>query len=219
MRYLWPKNRVFPASPRAFPGKSKNGVGNTNSSTLGVIGVGSTEGAPGRGDRQRPPDAVPGCPRAPTAASRQSVDSTEMACRKRRVVVRGWQQPGGGERRSAMDGKPHDAGPENRQPLPSLRRAAIDGWARNSCDGRVFHVARQGKAYHALSRRFATTSGFVNPLSVSRRHLYALYFLIRWAFYDILDSPGHVSKYLRFPNSTSGPIPETENGMPTSPFH
>jgi len=76
-----------------------------------------------------------------------------------------------------MDGQPHDAGPENRQPFPSLRRAAIDGSARNSRDGRVFHVARQAEAYHALSRRFATTSGFVNPLPVSRRHLYALYFL------------------------------------------
>ena len=52
------------------------------------------------------------------------------------------------------------------------------GWARNGRDSRVFHVARHGKAFHALSRRFATTSGFANPLPVSRRHLYALYFLI-----------------------------------------
>ena len=89
----------------------------------------------------------------------------------------------GGGQKAERDGRSaHDAGPENRQPFPSLHRAAIDGWARNSRDGRVFHVARQGEAYHALSRRFATTSGFVNPLPVSRRHLYALYFLIRWAF-------------------------------------
>ena len=81
-----------------------------------------------------------------------------------------------------MDGQPHDAGLENRQSFPSLRRAAIDGWARNSRDGRVFHVTRQAEAYHALSRRFTTTSGFVNPLPVLRRHLYALYFLIRFAF-------------------------------------
>jgi len=57
-----------------------------------------------------------------------------------------------------------------------------DGWARNGRDGRVFHVARQGEAFQALSRRFATTSGFANPLSVSRRHLNTLYFFIRWAF-------------------------------------
>ena len=87
-----------------------------------------------------------------------------------------------------MDGQPHDAGPENRQPFPSLRRAPIDDLSMSQTDGRetaamaVFHVARQGEAFHALSRRFATTSGFVNPLPVSRRHLYALYFLIRWAF-------------------------------------
>ena len=53
-----------------------------------------------------------------------------------------------------------------------------DGWARNGRDSRVFHVARHGKAFHALSRRFATTSGFVNPLPVSCQHQYALYFLL-----------------------------------------
>jgi len=54
-----------------------------------------------------------------------------------------------------------------------------DGWAQKGRDGRVFHVARQGEAFHALSRHYATTSGFANPLPVSRQHLYALYFLIR----------------------------------------
>ena len=34
-----------------------------------------------------------------------------------------------------------------------------DGWARNSRDGRVFYVARQGEAFHAFSSRFAATSG------------------------------------------------------------
>ena len=52
-----------------------------------------------------------------------------------------------------------------------------DGWARNSPDSRVFHVARQGEAFHAVSRRFETTSGFANPLPVSGRHLNAFYFL------------------------------------------
>jgi len=54
--------------------------------------------------------------------------------------------------------------------------------ARNGRDGRVFNVAWQGEAFHAVSRRFATTSGFANPLPLSRQHLYALYFLIRRAF-------------------------------------
>ena len=113
--------------------------------------------------------------------------------------------------------------------LPALflpRRAPMDDRSmsrtvghRKGRDGRVFHVARQGEAFHVIFRRFATTSGFVNPLPVSRRHLYALYFLIRWAFYDILDCPGHFFKYLRFPNSTSGPTRGTRNGMPTSLFH
>ena len=99
--------------------------------------------------------------------------------------------------RSATDGQPHDAGPENRQPFPSLRRAAIDGWARNSRDGRVFHVARQGEAFHALSRRFATTSDFVNPLPVSRD--------IYTHFISLLD--GHFKTFWTVPGtfpSTSG---------------
>ena len=58
---------------------------------------------------------------------------------------------GGGQKAERDGWSAHDAGPENRQPFRSLRRAAIDGWARNSRDGRVFHVARQGEAYHALS--------------------------------------------------------------------
>ena len=64
-----------------------------------------------------------------------------------------------GERRSAMDGQPQDVGPENRQLFPSPVGAngrsvdVADGWARNGSDGRVFHVARQGEAFHALSRR------------------------------------------------------------------
>jgi len=53
-----------------------------------------------------------------------------------------------------------------------------DGGAQNGRDGRVFHVARQGGAFQALSHRFASTSGFANPLPVSRRHLCALYLLI-----------------------------------------
>jgi len=72
-----------------------------------------------------------------------------------------------------------------------------DGWARNGRDSRVFHVARHGKAFHALSRRFATTSGFANPLPVSRRHLYTLYFLIIRDFETCWTVPG------TFPN-TSG---------------
>ena len=47
------------------------------------------------------------------------------------------------------------------------------------------------------SRRFATTSGFVNPLPVSRRHLYALYFLNIRNFKTFWTVPG------TFP-STSG---------------
>ena len=46
---------TFPASANAFQGKTKNGVGNTNSSTLCVIGVGSPEGARGRGIDSGPP--------------------------------------------------------------------------------------------------------------------------------------------------------------------
>ena len=44
---------------------------------------------------------------------------------------------------------------------------------------RVFHVAKQGEAFLAVSRRFATTSCFANPFPVSRQHLYALYSVIR----------------------------------------
>jgi len=102
-----------------------------------------------------------------------------------RGVARGWLGGGGGDHRSAMDSKPQDAGPQIYQHFPSPSGAdersvdVTEGLARN---GRVFHIARQGEAFYALSRRFATTSGFVNPLPVSRQHLYALYFLIRWAF-------------------------------------
>ena len=93
-----------------------------------------------------------------------------------------------------MDDQPHDAGPENRQPFPSLRRAAIDGWARNSRDGRVFHVARQGEAFHVLSRRFATTSGFCSKSTSGLTH-----------FISLLD--GHFKKFWTVPGtfpSTSG---------------
>ena len=99
-----------------FPGNTKNGVGDTNSSTLCVIGVGSPEGARERGDRQGPPDAVPGC------------------------------------------------------------RGRIG--AQNVRYGRVFHVAWQGEAFHAVSRRYAATSGFANPLTFLHRLLYSLYFFI-----------------------------------------
>ena len=43
---------------------------------------------------------------------------------------------GGGERRSVTDGQPHDTGPENRQPFPSLRRAPIDDQSTSLTDGR-----------------------------------------------------------------------------------
>jgi len=83
--------------------------------TLGVIGVGSPEGAWGRGDQQRPPDAFPGRLRTAIASSWQSVDSMVMARPKRRVVARRWQRgEGGGERPCTTDGQPQDARPENR---------------------------------------------------------------------------------------------------------
>ena len=104
--------------------------------TLGVIGVGSPEGARGRGRWAAAPDAIPGRLRTPIAASRQSVDSAVMARPKRRVVARGWQQPGGDERRSAMDGQPQDAGPENRQPFSSPCQAPIDDRLTSRTDGR-----------------------------------------------------------------------------------
>ena len=68
------KKPCFSSQANAFQGKTKNGVGNTNSSTLCVIGVGSPDGEPGRGDRQGPPDAVPGRLRPPTDASGRPVD-------------------------------------------------------------------------------------------------------------------------------------------------
>ena len=101
----------------------------------------------------------------------------------------GWW-PGDGNGGKGAKGKtqwtvsPMSAGRRIASPFPpSVGRRLTIGrrrgrMARNSRDGRVFHVARQGEAFHALSRRFATISGFANPLPVSRRHLYALYFLI-----------------------------------------
>ena len=61
-----------------------------------------------------------------------------------------------------------------RTPGRRIAHDVADGWARNGRDGRVFHVARQGEAFHSLSRHFATTSSFANPLPVSRRHLYGI---------------------------------------------
>jgi len=34
-----------------------------------------------------------------------------------------------------MDGQPHDAGPKNRQPFPSLRRSPIDDRSTSRTDG------------------------------------------------------------------------------------
>ena len=195
-RVLEGKNRVFPAKPMVLQQslqtesviltppqihggpKTKTLVSLIVSLiTLCVIGVGSPEGAPGRGDRQRPPDAVPGRLRTPTAASRQSVDRAEMARPKRRVVARGWQQPGG-ERRSAMDGEPQDAGPVNRLPFPSLHRVPIDdrsmsltdwrkwprlpGLTRREARGRFSRPFRPFRNYFRFCK---STSGFT-PTSV-----------------------------------------------------
>ena len=75
-----------------------------------------------------------------------------------------------------------------------------DGWVQNHCYGWVFHVARQGDAFHALFGRFAATSGSANQLPVSRRHLYALYFLIIPDFKTFWTLPG------TFPNTSGSRI-------------
>jgi len=87
-----------------------------------------------------------------------------------------------------------------RTPGRRIAHDVADGWERNGRDGRVFYVTRQGEAFHSLSRHFATTSSFANPLPVSRRHLYALYFLIIPDFKTFWTLPG------TFPNTSGSRI-------------
>jgi len=104
-----------------------------------------------------------------------------------------WQRGGGAKGRARLTVSP-------RTPGRRIAHDVEDGWARNRRYGRVFHVARQGDAFHALFGRFATTSGFANPLPVSRRHLYALYFLIIRDFKTFWTLPG------TFPNTSGSRI-------------
>jgi len=120
--------------PNPLRGKSKNGVGVVNSSTLGVIGVGSPGGVRGRGDRKNPrrrsgPSLHPHS-RLLTVGRQRGDGSPETSGGGLGMAT------AGGERRSVMDGQPHDAGPENRQPFPSLHRAPIDDRSTSRTDGR-----------------------------------------------------------------------------------
>ena len=148
--------------------------------TGGRAGEGGSTGAP---RRRSGPSSHPHSRLRTTGRHRG-----QWRARNTRGVSRGWLRGSGGDHRSAMGGQPQDAGPQIYQHFPSPLGAdwrsvdVADRLARNGRDGRVFHVARLGEAFRALSRRFATTSGFANPLPVSCRHLYVLYFLIRWAF-------------------------------------
>jgi len=140
------------------------------SSTLGVIGVGSPEDGRERGRSAAAPGAVPGRRRTPIAASGQSVDSAGVAHPKCRGMARGWLR---GARLV------ENAGSENCQSPPPVGRRWTSGGRR----GRIgAQNRRDGREFHTVSRRVATTSGFANLLPASRQHLYALYFLIRWTF-------------------------------------
>jgi len=116
-------------------------------------------------------------------------------------VDREWQRRGRRERRSAIDGQPQDAGPENRQPFPSPSgadgRSVVVASRRMGAKRPGLSCHRQGEAFHSLFRRFATTSSFANPLPVLGRHLHALSFLIIRDFKTLWTVPG------TFP-STSG---------------
>jgi len=100
----------------------------TCSGTLGVIGVGSPEGARDWGDRRRPPDAVPGRRRTPTAASGRSVTLRAVA----RETSAGGQAMVTG---SAMDDRPQEARLESRQSPPCFPLSGADGRSLDAAGG------------------------------------------------------------------------------------
>jgi len=109
--------------------------------TLGMIGVGSPDGARGRGDRQRPPDAFPGRLRTAIASSSwQSVDSMVMARPKRRVVARRWQRGGG--RKAVHDWRSAPGCQTGESPTTSRtdghETAAMAGSSTSRGKGRLF---------------------------------------------------------------------------------
>ena len=175
--------------------------------------VGSPRARKEGGDRRQPSR------RAVSAPPQPPPDNVDIASSGAPETSKDGQGMATGARTEKRNGRSaQDAGPKNRQPFPPPPPSDADGrsvdvvdkWAQKGRDGRVFHVMRQGEALHALSRRFATTSGFANPLPVSCRHLYTLYFLIIW---DLRHSG--LSRAL----FQIHPTHETGNGMPTSLFH
>ena len=144
-----------------------------------MIGVGSPEAARGRGNRRQLPDAVAGRLRTPIADSRKRGGGAKGAAR---LTV----SPRTLGRRMASPFPP---------PIQRRRRmgAKRPGWPGVPC-------RRQGEVFHALFRRFATTSGFANPLPVSRRHLYAVSFLIIRDLKAFCTVPG------TFPNTSGSRI-------------
>ena len=130
--------------------------------------------------------------------------------------------PGDGDRWSAIDGQPQDDGPENRQPFPSHRRAPMDDRSTSRMDGRETAAIAESSTSRGMERLFTPFPAVSQLLPVLQIHFRShadTLFPYYTGFWDMLDCPGHFSKYFRFPNSTSGPTPETGNGMPTSLFY
>ena len=100
----------------------------------------------------------------------------------------------GGERRSAMDGQLQDAGPENRQLFSSPCWVAMDDRSTSRTDGRKTAAMAKSSKSRGKGMLFTPFSAVSQLLPVSRRHLYALYFLIIPDFKTFWTLPGTFPK-------------------------